>query len=158
MSEGYIYCISNCSMPGLLKIGMTKRTPTERLSEANAPNTWGPPTPYVIEFAKKVNDVVKKEKMLHNLLAKYAERVHPQREFFRASTEQVLEFFNLIDGEMWAESKLDDFLNKPANTNPINITQTSVVISSRNNNINPRIICRSFDTLKKQIEQKNKSD
>lgn len=157
MSEGYIYCISNCSMPGLLKIGMTKRTPTERLAEANASNTWIP-TPYIIEFAKRVNDVMKKEKMLHNLLSRYTERVNSQREFFRASTEQVLELFDLIDGEMWTESKSDDCLTKPSNNDSTNIIQTSIVIPYRNNAINPRIICRSFKTLKKQIEEKNNSE
>ena len=52
MSDGYLYCFSNSSMPGILKIGMTERTPDIRLSEANSSNTWKPPTPYKIEFAK----------------------------------------------------------------------------------------------------------
>jgi hypothetical protein len=110
MTEGYIYCFSNPSMPGLLKIGMTERTPEIRLKEANAPNTWMP-TPFKIEFAKKVYNPSNKEKTLHILLKKYTERI-PYKEFFRTSTEEVLCFFNLIDGEMWVEnSKLEDTNN-----------------------------------------------
>jgi hypothetical protein len=107
MTEGYIYCFSNPSMPGLLKIGMTERTPEIRLKEANVRNTFMP-TPFKIEFAKKVYNPSNKEKTLHILLEKYTERI-PSKEFFRTSTEEVLCFFNLIDGEMWVEnSKLED--------------------------------------------------
>ena len=56
MIEGYIYCFSNPSMPGILKIGMTERTPKKRLNEANASDTWRPPTKYNIEFDTLVLD------------------------------------------------------------------------------------------------------
>lgn len=42
---GYIYAFSNKSMPGFIKIGMTERTPEERLAEANLPDTFKPPLP-----------------------------------------------------------------------------------------------------------------
>ena len=103
MSNGYIYCVSNPSMPGILKIGMTERTPDARLSEANASDTWRPPTPYKIEFAKKVSNPSAKEKALHVLLEQYTERINPRREFFRVSPEDVRKFFDLIDGEIWTE-------------------------------------------------------
>ena len=61
MTDGYIYCFSNPSMPGILKVGMTERIPEARLSEANASDTWRPPTPYKIEFAKKVSNPSQKE-------------------------------------------------------------------------------------------------
>lgn len=105
MSYGYIYCFSNQSMPGILKIGMTERTPVVRLSEANASDTWRPPTSYKIEFAKKVSNPSQKEKTLHSLLEKYTERINPRREFFRVSREEVDTFFNLIDGEDWVEGE-----------------------------------------------------
>ena len=44
MSFGYVYCFSNESMKGILKVGMTERTPNIRLNEANASDTWRPPT------------------------------------------------------------------------------------------------------------------
>jgi len=105
MNSGYLYCFSNQSMPGILKVGMTERTPEVRLREANAPNTWRPPTPYKIEFAKMVLNASGKEKTLHTLLEQYTERCHPRREFFRVSIEEVHKFFDLMDGEMWNESR-----------------------------------------------------
>ena len=92
---GYIYCFSNPSMPGILKIGMTERTPETRLREANASDTWRPPTPYNIEFAKKVYNPSKKENTLHTLMEQYTDRIHPRREFFRISSEEVINFFDL---------------------------------------------------------------
>ena len=42
---GYIYALATPSMPGLVKIGATDRDPADRLAEANASGTWGPPEP-----------------------------------------------------------------------------------------------------------------
>jgi len=95
-------------MPGILKVGMTERTPEARLSEANASDTWRPPTPYKIEFAKKVSNASQKEKTLHTLLEQYTDRIHPRREFFRVSPEEVRKFFDLMDGEMWAETRKEE--------------------------------------------------
>ena len=102
--EGYIYCFSNFSMSGILKIGMTERTPEIRLKEANMSDTWRPPTPYVIEFAKKVNNPKEKEKTLHILLSQYTEKINPKREFFKVSLEEVKTFFDLMDGEFWIKN------------------------------------------------------
>ena len=107
MTEGYIYCFSNVSMPGILKVGMTERTPEIRLGEANASDTWRPPTPYSVEFAKKVLNAHGKEKTLHTLLEQYTDRIHPRREFFRVSLEEVRKFFDLMDGEMWTETRVE---------------------------------------------------
>lgn len=101
MGLGYLYCFSNESMPGILKCGMTERTPDQRLKEANASDTWRPPTPYKIEFAKKVQEPKCKEATLHKLLEQYTMRINPRREFFRVSVEEVRTFFDLMDGDMW---------------------------------------------------------
>jgi hypothetical protein len=95
-------------MQGILKVGMTERTPEIRLGEANASDTWRPPTRYKIEFAKKVLDASGKEKTLHTLLEQYTERINPRREFFRVSLEEVRKFFDLMDGEMWAETCVEE--------------------------------------------------
>ena len=95
-------------MLGILKVGMTERTPEIRLSEANASDTWRPPTPYKIEFAKKVSNASAKEKTLHLLLEQYTERINPRREFFRVSSEEVRNFFDLMDGEMWEETRIEE--------------------------------------------------
>lgn len=101
MTDGYVYCFSNESMPGILKIGMTERTPDARLAEANSSDTWRPPTPYKIEFAKKVIHPKEKETILHTLLSKYTDRINPKREFFRVSSDEVKIFFELMDGNWW---------------------------------------------------------
>jgi len=103
MSQGFIYCFSNLSMPGILKIGMTERTPEIRLNDANSSDTWRPPTPYKIEFAKKVLNPKQKEATLHRLLSQYTKRINPNREFFSVSTEEVKTFFDLIDGDLWVK-------------------------------------------------------
>ncbi len=48
--EGYLYCLSNQSMSGILKVGMSSRTPDVRAKELH---TTGVPLPFNIEFAKK---------------------------------------------------------------------------------------------------------
>ena len=53
--------MSNPSMPGIMKIGMTMRTPEERLKEANKHDTFKPPTLYQIDFAKEVLNPKTKE-------------------------------------------------------------------------------------------------
>ena len=105
MTEGYLYCFSNESMPGIHKVGYTYRTPKKRLIEANSSNTWKPPTPYKIEFAKKVLDSKSKEIGIHKILSQYTERINPNREFFRVSPEEVIALFDLIDGELWVENE-----------------------------------------------------
>lgn len=97
---GYIYCFSNPSYSSdILKVGMTNRTPDERAKELY---TTGLPTPFIIEFAKKVNNPKDKEKIIHKILDEY--RVNPKREFFRVSIEKVKMIFELPDGEWWSEN------------------------------------------------------
>ena len=98
--EGYIYCLSNPCMPGIHKIGMTRRMPDVRAKELF---TTGVASPFKIEFAKKVADFKHKEIILHNILSRYSVRVSYNREFFRISQEEVRELFDLIDGELWDE-------------------------------------------------------
>ena len=121
MTDGYLYCFSNESMPGLLKIGRTERSPDIRLKEANRSSTYGPPTEYKIEFAKRVSNHKQKETILHKLLEQYTERVNPNREFFRISIEEIKAFFELIDGELWIQNtkKEEEDENEEEETNDI---------------------------------------
>ena len=103
--DGFVYCFANESMPGILKIGMTKREPLDRLKEANSSDTWRPPTPYTIEFAKHVTKPREKESVLHKLLLRYTEKIHDRREFFRVSVDEVRLLFELMDGDYWEACK-----------------------------------------------------
>ena len=96
MSKGYIYCLSNCGMPGLVKIGFTAdSTPLEWSSQLY---TTGVPYPFQIEFSKYVKDPDKKERLIHAILGERGERVNPSREFFSTNISQVRMLFDLIDG------------------------------------------------------------
>jgi hypothetical protein len=90
---GYVYAFSNETMPGLIKIGMTERNPEERLAEANLPDTFKPPLPYVIEIQKKVNNCKEIEKKIHAVLSD--KRVNPHREFFKITIEE-LKLYSII--------------------------------------------------------------
>ncbi len=94
MSFGYVYCMSNPSMPGMMKVGYTERPVEERLQEANQSNTWIP-TPFLLEISRFVNDPQKKETTMHKILGK--DRVNPKREFFRTDVETVQMLFDLMD-------------------------------------------------------------
>ena len=95
-NQGWLYCLSNPAMPGLLKIGQTKNEPKIRADQLQ---TTGVPLPFKIEFAKLVKDYIKKEKILLSLLEQYSNRINPKREFFKVSKEEIYAFFELIDGE-----------------------------------------------------------
>jgi hypothetical protein len=125
MTEGYIYCFSNTSMPGILKVSMTEKTPEAIVNEANVSETWRPPTPYKIEFAKKVSNVALKAKILYDLLEKYTELIDPRREFFRASPEEVRKFFKLMDGEMWVDTR-KEITSSESRAEPFEITLENI--------------------------------
>ena len=131
MTDGYLYCFSNESMPGILKVGMTERTPEIRLNEANSSDTWRPPTPYKVEFAKKVLNPKQKETTLHSLLSQYTERINPKREFFRVSSEEVKTFFDLIDGDLWVKEDPEEEEEEEEEYNLSTISNYSPVVKCR---------------------------
>ena len=104
MSYGYVYVMSNPSMPGLLKIGYTERPVEERLQEANQGNTWIP-MPFSLELSKFVNEPQKKEMTIHKILD--AHRVNPKREFFKTDMAQVKMLFDLMDSHEAPETEPD---------------------------------------------------
>ena len=52
---GYVYILTNPSMPGLVKVGKTTTTPNQRMSELHS---TGVPTPFELEFSISVNDLL----------------------------------------------------------------------------------------------------
>lgn len=105
MSEGYIYCLSNEAMPGLVKVGEIHtegRTPDDRIRELH---TTGVPLPFTVNFAKKVQNPAQAEARIHAFIAD--KRINPRREFFKATPDYVRRLFDLIDGEMWSRPEND---------------------------------------------------
>jgi hypothetical protein len=78
---GYVYILSNETMPGLMKIGFTERTVAERISELSAHT--GVPSPYKEEASFPVAEPSKIERLIHDSLSPYRHR--EDREFFRLS-------------------------------------------------------------------------
>jgi hypothetical protein len=99
---GYIYAFSSRSIPGILKIGITERTPEIELTEINNSDI---PYLYILELKIKVINLKQKEKALYKLLLRYVDQTNPERWFFRISIEDLKLFFDIIDEEKNEEEK-----------------------------------------------------
>ncbi|MBL0913814.1 MAG: GIY-YIG nuclease family protein [Bacteroidia bacterium] len=67
--NGYLYILSNISMPGLLKIGYTSRSPEERRRELS--RLTGIPIDFEIEYEIYSTNIEAVEKDLHSKLSEY---------------------------------------------------------------------------------------
>lgn len=76
---GYVYILSNVSMPGLLKIGKSK-DPEARSNQLSGSSV---PTPFVVEFACYCQNAAKCESFIHEHLD--CIRVNSRREFFECN-------------------------------------------------------------------------
>jgi len=119
-----IYAFSNPCMPGILKVGMTKRKIESRLKEANGSDTWRPPLPYQIELAKYVTNYKQKETDIHALFSHLGKRINPKKEFFETTLDEVKLIFNLIDGDEFipdiiSTNNTSTDINLIANISPI---------------------------------------
>ena len=83
---GWIYVLSNPSLQGMLKIGMTTIGPEVRASELSKSTSI--PTPFVIEASFFSKSPASDEKCIHELLD--AKRVSDRREFFNCSVDEAL--------------------------------------------------------------------
>lgn len=84
--QGYVYLLSNPSMPGLVKIGSTRRRPDDRKNELS--RATGVPTPFKLEAWTWSKDAAKAERAVHLKLEKH--RVNGGREFFRIEVDGAL--------------------------------------------------------------------
>ena len=99
----YIYVLSNPSIPGLLKIGRTDRTPEQRIRELHS---TGVPTPFVIEYSRITSDSALTESVIHRAFDAMGKRASAQREFFQVSVEDAIELVNRITGGSDTDSGL----------------------------------------------------
>lgn len=86
MSKGYVYVLSNPSMPGLLKIGRSEADPQIRAAQLY---TTGVPEPFRIEFVWYCDDHEAVEKELHE---SFADNRKPGREFFEVEPLHIIEY------------------------------------------------------------------
>lgn len=91
-ADGYIYVLTNPSMEGLVKIGMTTRTPEERCAELSQATSI--PTPFCVFWSHAVvGNVSLVESLVHESLA----QARSGKEFFcidpEAGREAILEVY-----------------------------------------------------------------
>jgi len=86
-TAGFVYILSNPSMPGIFKIGSTERSVKERVAELSA--TTGVPTPFHVEHYILTEDPKSLEHSLHEELSEF--RVNGNREFFRIQIDELIQ-------------------------------------------------------------------
>lgn len=85
---GFVYCMTNFYMPGICKIGMTDRAPSQRRAELSASTSV--PWDFDIMFYVEVEDAFSVERAAHAAFADV--RVNDGREFFKCSPAQVYQW------------------------------------------------------------------
>lgn len=84
---GIVYILTNPSMPGLVKIGMTTRDMSARLRELNA--ATGVPQAFEVIYTIRVSDCAAAERSVHEALRE--KRTNQGREFFQVSTAEAID-------------------------------------------------------------------
>jgi TPR repeat protein len=84
-AAGYVYLLTNPSMPGQVKVGATERHPEDRRSELSA--ATGVPTPFDLVHWRAFGDCYAAEQALHVQWA--TQRVAARREFFRLALNEA---------------------------------------------------------------------
>lgn len=102
--RGYVYVLSNKSMPGLVKIGMTTANPEVR---ANQLYQTGVPTPFEVRGSVFSPDCAALERMAHDALS--SRRVSGSREFFEYDASGALEVVEYLHREQM-QDMVDEFL------------------------------------------------
>ncbi|MDN4052881.1 GIY-YIG nuclease family protein [Massilia sp. YIM B02763] len=90
MAYGFVYFLTNPSMPGLTKIGMTTKHPMERMEELSRSTAC--PTPFEMLAFFDTPEPRETEYAIHNALSEY--RVSADREFFDAPPYAIADQFN----------------------------------------------------------------
>ena len=97
---GYIYILSNTSMPGLIKIGCTSRSPEERRRELSRPT--GIPVDFEVEYEIYSPNIKGVEKAIHKALAKYKFG----KEFFKIDVKTAIDILRKKVEEFRMETEL----------------------------------------------------
>lgn len=85
MAYGFVYFITNPSMPGLTKIGMTSKHPRERMEELTKATAC--PTPFEMLAFFDTPIPREAERAIHAALDEF--RPNPYREFFEVNAEEL---------------------------------------------------------------------
>lgn len=100
--RGYLYVLANSAMPGLVKVGKTTRTPSERAAELSS--VTGLPSPFIVVYEQLFQDCTAAESFVHAHLAQKGFRVSDNREFFSAPVNEVVRAIALAPGPIDSNS------------------------------------------------------
>lgn len=89
-TPGYVYILTNPAMPGLIKIGKTRLSPTDRAAQLH---TTGVPRGFQVEYACHTPDPEAVEQAMH--VAFGPRRVNDRREFFEIEPAQAIAVLSL---------------------------------------------------------------
>ena len=92
MQNGYVYILTNSSMPDLIKIGKTARDSRTRAKELS---TTSIPTPFKVAFEIFSSDYENIERKAHASLEDF--RVNQNREFFRYPLNEAIELLQRLN-------------------------------------------------------------
>lgn len=92
MKRGWIYILTNPSMPDLVKVGLTTTSPDQRLRELSS--ATGVAAGFRLEHTFQVVDVDAAEAKAHRILERMFGRPNKSREFFSASAQEVQEILS----------------------------------------------------------------
>lgn len=87
MNSGYLYVLTNESMSGLVKIGITSTSPLERARSLS--NSTSVPTPFKVAYEVFVENCKELERKIHTDLEDF--RVNSRREFFNYPLNKTIE-------------------------------------------------------------------
>lgn len=105
-TAGILYAMTNASMPGLVKIGVTTDTAANRAKQLSA--ATASPTPFHVVYQKVVSDCNDAEAKVHAALAD--RRVNDGREFFEVSVyEAAVAMDRICGGERYKPKPLTPF-------------------------------------------------
>jgi len=107
--KGYIYILTNRSMPNLVKIGKTHRNPDERAEELS--RATGVATPFDVVYYECFEDCDKTERLIHQLLQDKGLRLSNNREFFeynqKFNIKKIIDLVSRLDGIIEEDELLD---------------------------------------------------
>lgn len=93
-APGWVYILTNPALPGMVKIGLTTRTPAARAAELTGSS--GVPLPFAVAWARAVSDCAFVETAVHRMLDD--RRVSGKREFFRVNVNTARQVIEAASG------------------------------------------------------------
>ena len=109
MSQGWVYIFSNPGLPKIVKVGFTLKHPHDRAKELSHS---GVPSPYVIEYAVRVDDPHELEKRVHQYLT--SEQLNDGKEWFRCSADHAIAVLKAHSQQIYQELTTKGAVNTEA--------------------------------------------